>query len=49
MNENKQKIQNIFNKNVELKNPTNREKQAKINKLLIETLKIEGNKNGSKQ
>ena len=41
----KEKILNIFNKNVKLKNPINQAKQDKIKKLLIETLKIEGKNN----
>ena len=45
MNEEKQKILNIFDNKVKLKNPKNREKQDKIKKLLIETLKLEGNNN----
>lgn len=44
MNENKQKILNIFNEKVELKQPENKEKQAKIKQLIIETIKIEGTK-----
>ena len=46
MNEEKQKILNIFDNKVELKNPKNREKQEQIKKLLIETFKIEGKKDG---
>ena len=49
MNEEKQKILNIFDNNVKLKNPKNREKQEQIKKLLIETIKIEGNKDGNNQ
>lgn len=45
MNEEKQKILNIFDKKVELKSPKNREKQEQIKKLLTETLKLEGNNN----
>ena len=46
MNEEKQKILNIFDNNVKLKNPKNREKQEQIKKLLIETFKIEGKEDG---
>ena len=46
MNEEKQKILNIFDNKVKLKNPKNREKQEQIKKLLIETFKIEGKKDG---
>lgn len=49
MNEEKQKILNIFDNNVKLKNPKNREKQEQIKKLLIETFKIEGKEDGEKQ
>lgn len=49
MNEEKQKILNIFDDKVKLKNPTNREKQEKIKQLLIETIKIEGKEDGSKK
>lgn len=46
MNEEKQKILNIFDNKVELKNLKNKEKQEQIKKLLIETFKIEGKKDG---
>ena len=46
MNEEKQKILNIFENNVKLKKPKNREKQEQIKKLLIETFKIEGKEDG---
>lgn len=49
MNEEKQKILNIFDDKIKLKNPINREKQDKIKQLLIETLKIEGNNNDNKK
>ena len=49
MNEEKQKILNIFDDKVKLKNKVNQEKQDKIKKLLIETLKIEGNKNDNQK
>ncbi|MBQ8682065.1 MAG: hypothetical protein IJ509_04060 [Bacilli bacterium] len=49
MNEEKQKVLNIFDKRVTLKRAENREKQAKIKKLLINNIKIEGNKNGNSQ
>lgn len=46
MNDEKQKILNIFDDNVKLQNPINREKQEIIEKLIIDTMKIEGNENG---
>ena len=49
MNEEKQKILNIFDDKVKLKNPTNREKQEKIKQLLIETIKIKGKEDGNKK
>lgn len=49
MNEEKQKVINIFDKKVQLKSPENREKQVKIKKLIIENYKIEGNKDGTKR
>lgn len=49
MNEEKQKILDIFNDEVELKDPINREKQAIIKELLIETIKIEGINNDDKE
>ena len=49
MNEEKQKVINIFDKKVKLKKPENREKQAKIKRLIVETYRIEGNKNGAKK
>ena len=45
MNEEKQKILNIFDDNVKLQNPINQEKQEKIEQLIIETFKIEENQN----
>ena len=47
MNEEKQKILNIFDKRVTLKKAENREKQKQIKKLLINNIKIEGNNNGN--
>lgn len=44
MNEDKQKILNIFDENVELKKAENREKQEKIKKLIKITTKL-GEKN----
>lgn len=49
MNEEKQKILDIFDDEVELKGPINREKQAIIKELLIETIKIEGINNDDKE
>ena len=49
MNEEKQKILNIFDDKVKLKNPINREKQEKIKQLLIETIKIKGKEDGNKK
>lgn len=49
MNEEKQKIINIFDDKVKLKNPINQEKQDKIKRLLIETLKIAGKEDGNKK
>ena len=48
MNEEKQKIINIFDDNVKLKNPINREKQEKIEQLIIETFKKEEKNNDNK-
>lgn len=48
MNDEKQKILNIFDDNVKLQNPINREKQEKIEQLIKETFKIEGNKDVNK-
>ena len=45
----KQKILDIFDKNIELKNPINREKQEIIKELLIETIKIEGINSDNKE
>lgn len=45
MNEEKQKILNIFDNNVKLSNPINQEKQEKIEQLIIETFKIESKTN----
>lgn len=47
MNEEKQKILDIFDDNIKLQNPINREKQEKIEQLIKETFKIEGNQNGN--
>ena len=44
MNEEKQKILDIFDKNVLLKEQISREKQEKIKELIIENMKLEGNK-----
>ena len=49
MNEEKQKILNIFDDKVKIQNPINQEKQDKIKELLIETIKIEGNNNDTKK
>lgn len=46
MNEEKQKILNIFDNKVKLKNPKNREKQEQIKNLLIESFKIGNKENG---
>lgn len=45
----KQQILDIFDDEVELKDPINREKQAIIKELLIETLMIEGINNDNKE
>ena len=42
MNEEKQKILNIFNPKEKLKNPESQRKQEKIEQLIKETFKIEG-------
>lgn len=47
MNEERQKILNIFDDKVKLKNPINREKQERIEQLIKETFKIEGIKDGN--
>ena len=44
MNEEKQKILNIFNPKVKLKDPANQKNQEIIKKLIIETANIEGKK-----
>jgi len=48
MNEERKKIEDIFNPKVKLKNPENQKKQEKIKKLIIENKRIEGIKNGKK-
>lgn len=47
MNEEKQKILNIFDNKVKLKNPKNREKQEQIKKLLIESFNVGDKENGN--
>lgn len=47
--EEQQKILNILNPNVELKNPENRKKQEEINKLIIEINKLEENNDDNKK
>ena len=49
MNEERQKILNIFDDKVKLKNPSNREKQERIEQLIKETFKVEGKKDGSEK
>ena len=44
MNEEKQKILDIFDKNVLLKEQISRKKKKKIKELIIENMKLEGNK-----
>lgn len=49
MNDERQKILNIFDDKIKLKNPSNREKQERIEQLIKETFKIEGKKDGSEK
>lgn len=42
MNKEKQKIINIFDKNIKLNNPKNRKKQETIEQLIIETHQLKG-------
>jgi len=48
MNEKKQKVLNIFDEKVGLKNPINQEKQLKIKELLLKNKQLEGSKNDNK-
>jgi len=45
MNEERQRILDIFDKNVELKDTVNREKQEQIKELIVENIKLEELKN----
>ena len=47
--EEQQKILNILNPNVELKNPESRQKQEEINELIIEVARVEGSNNDNKK
>ena len=49
MNDDKQKVLNIFDDNIKLQNPINREKQEQIEQLIKETFKIEGNTNDNNE
>lgn len=48
-NEEQQKILNILNPDIELKNPENLKIQQEINELIIENIKLEGINNDNKE
>lgn len=48
-NEEQQKILNILNPDVELKNPENLKIQQEINELIIENIKLEGINNDNEE